>query len=177
MIKVRCDDFDPRIKLETVKSLHELHMSKNIPFTIGVNSCMSSRIGFDKDVVDYVNNTDPATWDIQLHNWSHDRYWAMTRVDLYAYIYANLMMTKQTFIHSNPTILYPPWNEQGDIMTEVCKDLGLTIKVSQKTIRELLKDWNLGNETLFYWHWWTKDDVDIMPVILDKVNKINSSLT
>lgn len=173
MITIRNDDFDPRINLEITKYLHEEYMKRGIPFTIAVNSAISSRIGFNKDVVDYVNNTDPKTWDIQLHNWSHDRYWAMSHVDLYAYIYANLQMTKQTFVHSNPTILYPPWNEKSDIMENVCKELGLTIRTSQKTIRELLKDWNLGDETLFYYHWWTKDDVDIIPQILDKVKLLN----
>ena len=174
MIKIRADDFDCRIDLNTVKSLHQEFVKRNIPFTIAVNSAMSNRVGFDQDVLDYVNNTDPETWDIQLHNWTHDRFWAMDYPTQYAYIYANLQMTKHDFIHSNPTILYPPWNEKNDIMENVCRVLGLTIQTTQKTIRELLKDWNLGDDQLFFWHWWTKDDRDIIPEILDKVNKLNS---
>ena len=171
MIILRCDDFDPRINVETLKPLHEEFIKRGIPMTVSVNSAMSSRIGFDKEVIDYVNNTDPKTWDIQLHCWSHDRYWAMTYIDLYAYIYANLMKTKQDFIHANPTILYPPWNESNDIMENVCRVLGLKIVNFRRTLREFVT-WNFQNKEMeegYVWHWWTKDDRDIIPQALDKL--------
>ena len=173
MITIRCDDLDCRINLETLKPLHEEFVKRNIPMTVAVNSAMSNRVGFDKEVLDYVNNTDPKSWDIQLHNWTHDRFWAMDYPTVYAYIYANLMKTKQDFIHSNPTILYPPWNEKNDIIEEVCKNLGLTIVNFRATLREFVTWINRLPEEGYVWHWWTKDDRDIIPQALDKLLIVN----
>ena len=173
MITIRGDDFDPRIDVVTLRSLHEEFVKRKIPMTIAVNSAMSSRVGFDQDVIDYVNNTDPASWNIQLHNWTHDRFWAMDYPTVYAYIYANLMATKRDFIHSNPTILYPPWNEKNDIMEQVCKVLDLQIINFRATLREFVTWINRLPEPGYVWHWWTKDDRDIIPEALDKLLKVN----
>jgi len=173
-IIIRADDFDPRIKLEDIKPLHKEFVKRGIPMTIAVNSMMGHSYKFDKKVLDYVNSTDPHTWDIQLHGLEHDRLWAMTETQFFTSIYANLMLTKRDFIYSNPTILYPPWNEKTDIMDKVCKDLGITIKTTQKTIREFIKNWAIDNETIFFWHWWTPDDCRIIPEVLDKVLKIKN---
>jgi hypothetical protein len=170
------DDFDPRINVEVLKPLHEEFVKRSIPFTIAVNSSMGDAVNFQQEVLDYVNNTDPATWDIQLHNFSHDCFWSMRYSDIYVYLYANLMKTKQDFPHSNPTVLYPPWNQKNDIMERAAKDLGLTIEIAKRTIREFLQDWGQG-DTLFFWHWWTKDDRDMLPDSLDKLLKINNSHT
>ena len=173
MITLRMDDADPRLRVKDLKPLHEEFMKRKIPMTIAVNNFMGHSYKFDKNLLDYVNTTDPTTWDIQLHGLEHDRLWAMTETQFYASQYANLILTKRDFIHSNPTILYPPWNEKTDMMERVCKDLGLEIKTTQKTIREFVKNWALGNETLFYWHWWTPDDCRDIPIALDKILEIN----
>lgn len=170
--RVRMDDFDPRIDLPTLKQVHSEFIKRGIPMTVAVNNVMNSRISFDDDVVDYVNLSDPATWDIQLHGWEHERYWTFELTDTVRDLYANKMMTKETFTFSNPTIFFPPWNESGEIMEKACKVLGLELKISRVSLREAL--WNgKENNEWFFWHWWDANDREILGEVLDKLQDLN----
>ena len=174
MIILRCDDFDPRITLDVLKPLHEEFIKHNVPMTIAVNNLMGHRIGFDEDVIQYVNNM--THWDIQLHGFEHDRYWSMPPHYVYRDIYANLMLTKRDFINSNPTILYPPWNESSKDLVDVCEKLGLEVRTENETLREFV-EWNKRNKTDTYvWHWWNFDDRDIIPKALDKVIELSKQV-
>lgn len=169
MIKIRMDDLDTRIKLEILKPAHEEFVKRGIPMTVAVNNMMGHDYKIPQEILDYVNNTDPKTWDIQLHGLTHERMWTYNKSEMYRDIWCNLTLTKRDFIHSNPTIFYPPWNQTSKIMENICKELGLTVVVSSKTIREFLLDWAIENETMFYWHWQTPDDVEMLPKVLDKI--------
>lgn len=173
MIKIRCDDFDPRIDVKTLKPLHEEFVKRNVPFTIAVNNCMGDHVGFAQEVVDYVNATDG--WDIQLHGFTHDRYWIMPYHEAYMQLFTNKEMTKQTFVKSNPTIFYPPWNESSQIVVNAAKELGLQVITTggQRTTREFLKNWNVQDQDLFFWHWWNEDDRSIIPEVLDRLVETN----
>lgn len=170
---LRMDDMDPRIDLATLKPMHEEFMKRNIPMTIAVNNSMGHRLGFDADVLKYVNEDTPAeSWDIQLHSYNHDRMWSLTYPECYANLYCNLNLTKRDFPRSNPTIFYPPWNEESETMKNVCNELGITMIESHLTMRELL--WN-GREDkdLFFWHWWDKDEQRTLTEALDRLVKLN----
>lgn len=172
-IILRCDDFDPRLELKYLKPLHEEHLKRNIPFTVAVNNCMGHRIGFDQDVIRYVNEETPAeSWDIQLHGWEHERYWTMKWPHVYRDMKANIEWTKETFVRSDPKVFYPPWNETSGFLQQACDELGLTMVASNHTIRELM--WN-GREDkdCFFWHWWTQDDREILPQALDRLVELN----
>ena len=173
-IILRCDDFDPRIDLATLKPLHEEFLKRNIPMTIGVNNAMGHRIGFDQAVLDYVNKeTSEESWDIQLHSFNHDRLWALPYPEIFMNIFANLELTKRDFPRSNPKFLYLPWNETSNNLETVCKELGLEMKNSRITMRELM--WN-GREDKdeFFWHWWDKNDQELLPEALDRLVKLNT---
>ena len=173
-IIVRCDDWDARIDLATVKSLHGEFVKRGIPMTIAVNNVIGHRIGFDQNVLDYMNKeTDPASWDIQLHGFEHSKIWAMKYADVYRDVFANLMMTKRDFIHSNPTMYYPAWNEKCEILEQVCDELGLTIGISSRTTHEFLTWNNIQPVDLYFWHWWTPDDRREIPAVLDKLVQTN----
>lgn len=177
-IIVRMDDADPRLRMKNLFPLHQEFVKRNIPMTIAVNTVMGWGYGFDKEVLDYVNNkTDPKSWDIQLHGYEHERYWTYRDSHLYRDIFCNLMMTKRDFVHSDPKIFYPPWNETSTSMIRICKELGLEVKISTRTTHELLKwKWtNKDQETLYYWHWWTPDDCAEIPAVLDKLLEVNNS--
>ena len=169
------DDMDCRIDLKTLKPLHEEFVKRGIPMTVAVNNVIGHRIGFDKDVLDYVNGTDPKTWDIQLHGFEHDKIWAMRYAHVYRDVFANLYMTKRDFPHSNPTIYYPAWNETCTFLEQACKEMNLTVQPGRRTTHEFLT-WNFNNkesEKLYYWHWWTPDDRRELPAVLDKLLVVN----
>lgn len=168
-IIIRCDDFDPRITMTDLYPLHQEFVKRKIPMTIAVNTVMGWGYGFNPEVMKYVNETDPATWDIQLHGFEHERYWTYRESHFYRDMFANLMLTKRDFIHSDPKIFYPPWNETSSTIERICEELGLTVKTSKSTIRNFLKDWSIQGEDTFYWHWWTPDDRTDIPAVLDKV--------
>jgi hypothetical protein len=171
---LRMDDFDPRISLDLLKPLHEEFLKRNIPMVIAVNNAMGHRMKFDEDVLKYVNEDTPAeSWDIQLHTFNHDRLWAMPYPEVYMNIYTNLNLTKRDFPRSNPTILYPPWNEECAPMIQACNELGIKVVSSRLTIRELL--WT-GREDkdCFFWHWWGADDREILPQALDRLIELNT---
>lgn len=172
-IILRLDDMDPRIDLNTLKPMHEEFMKRKIPMTVAVNNIMGHRIGFDQDVLDYVNLGSPAwSWDIQLHSLNHDRLWAMPYPDVYVNLFANKELTKRDFPRSNPKIFYPPWNEESENMKKACDELDLEMQSSRITMRELL--WN-GREDkdLFFWHWWDKDEQKILTQALDRLVELN----
>ncbi len=170
---LRMDDADPRIPLNLLKPMHQEFVKRKIPMTIAVNNVMGHRIGFDGDVMHYVNKeTDPASWDIQLHSLNHDRMWSLNYPEVYTNLYCNKELTKRDFVHSDPTIFYPPWNEESESMKRACDELGLTMESSRITMRELL--WN-GREDkdLFFWHWWDKDEQKILTQALDRLVELN----
>lgn len=172
-IVLRCDDFDPRIKLTDLKPLHEEFLKRNIPMTIATNNAMGHRMGYDQDVLDYVNKETPAeSWDIQLHTFNHDRLWSLPYPEVFMNVFTNLELTKKEFPRSNPTILYPPWNEETGNLTAVCDSLGIKVESSRITMRELL--WN-GREdkNLFFWHWWDPDDRAILSEACDRLVLLN----
>ncbi len=171
---IRCDDFDPRLDLIKLKEIHQLWLDAKVPMTIAVNNASGHRFGFDQAVLDYINKETPAeSWDIQLHSFNHERMWALTYPECMMNLYSNLHITKEQFPRSNPTIYYPPWNEESETMAGVCKELGITMKESHMTLRELL--WN-GREDrdLFFYHWWDVDDRKILPEAIKKLVLLNS---
>lgn len=158
---VRSDDLDPRIYLEDLKHIHEIFVLNDIPFTIAVNNVMGNSYRFRPEVIDYINGTNG--WDIQLHGFSHDHLWYMSRNELYQNLYTNLYLTKQTFPHSNPTVLYPPWNEGSQVMQEICNELGLTLHTTGRHIRFYTK-WNRRTDVdCLFFHWWDLDDLKYLP--------------
>lgn len=172
-IILRCDDFDPRIDLTLLKQLHGEFLKRNIPMYIAVNNVMGHRMGFDQEVLDYVNKDTPAeSWEIHLHSLNHDRMWALNYPEAYCNLYCNLNLTKRDFTRSDPKIYFPPWNEENDTTLRVCEELGLTLIESRMTMRELM--WN-GREDkdCFFWHWWDKDEQKLLPEALDRLVMLN----
>lgn len=159
-IIVRSDDLDPRIRLDDLKYIHSLFLANDIPFTIAVNNIMGSNYNFRPEVIDYINATQG--WDIQLHGYSHDHLWYMDRKELFQNLFTNLYLTKQTFIYSNPTVLYPPWNEGSQVMQEVCNDLGLKLHTTGVHIRFYVK-WKRQTDDCVFIHWWDLEDLKLLP--------------
>jgi len=173
-IVLRCDDFDPRITIDLLKPMHEEFLKRGIPMTVCTNNSMGHRLGYDKAVLDYVNLETPAqSWDIQLHTFNHDRIWSLPYPEVFMNIFTNLELTKKEFPRSNPTILYPPWNEESDALKNVCESLGLQVVASRITMRELM--WN-GREDkdCFFWHWWDTNEQKLLPEALDRLVKLNT---
>lgn len=169
---LRCDDFDPRLndRFEEFKSIHQEFVKRKKIITITVNTCIGHTCGFNKEVVDYVNEwTAPGkqpSLDIQLHGWHHDRCWTMLYKDIYPMVLANLTQVKRDFIYSDPKVFYPPWNQSNEECRKVCTELGLTMGEEGKHIRQY---WWLGiskiDITVFFWHWWDKEDIgDIIKI-------------
>ena len=168
------DDFDPRIRLSHIRPLHEEFVKRKIPMLVTINNIMGSDYIMDKEVLDYVNSTDPKSWDIQLHGLEHEKIWTLNKAQVYRDVYCNLELTKRDFIHSNPTLYCPAWNQTSIFLEQVCKSFGLKVVVASKTIREFLLNWGteLYESQIYYWHWWTPDDVQMIPAVLDKVLKV-----
>lgn len=169
-ITIRMDDMDCRIDLKTLQPLHQEFVKRGIPMTVAVNNVIGHRIGFDQDVLDYVNKeTDPSSWDIQLHGFEHDKIWAMRYAHVYRDVFANLYMTKRDFPHSDPKWYYPAWNETCEFLEQSCKEMGLTVRTTKRTTHEFLTWTNIEAEDCYFWHWWTPDDRKEIPAILDKL--------
>lgn len=173
-IILRCDDFDPRIDIATLKPLHEEFVKRQIPMTICINNAMGFRVGFDQAVLDYVNKQTPeGSWDIQLHTYNHDRLWAAPYPEIFMNIYTNLHLTREDFPRSKPKILYLPWNETSSNIEEVCLKLGLKVNFSRLTMRELL--WNgREDQDVFFWHWWDREEQKALPKVLDRLVELNA---
>jgi peptidoglycan/xylan/chitin deacetylase (PgdA/CDA1 family) len=168
-IIIRCDDWDTRLRMTNVYPLHQEFVKRKIPMTVAVNNAMGGGYGHDPEVLKYMNESDPASWDIQLHGYEHERYWTYNLKELYRDMFANLYITKRDFIHSDPKIFYPPWNETSVNLVNVCKELGLTVKTSNRTSHEFLTWNNIAEQDCYYWHWWTPDDCRELPAVLDKL--------
>jgi len=173
MITLRMDDLDPRIDLATIKSLHGEFVKRGIPMCVAVNNVIGHKIGFDKDVLDYVNKeTSAESWDIQLHGFEHDKIWTMRYTHVYRDVFANLYMTCRDFPHSDPKFYYPAWNETCEFLETACKDMGLTVRTTKRTTHEFLTWKNIEAEDMYFWHWWAPDDRRELPAVLDKLLKV-----
>lgn len=165
----RSDDIDWRLDLDTLKRMHEPFLERDMIHTLAVNNVIGGSMGWQPDVVDYINNT--SNFDIQLHGWEHLHYAMMPKHAIYPHLVASLWHTKKFFPKADPTVFYAGWNEYSGSIEETCEELGLKMGGVGDYIMHYC-DWGRRPESeIVYFHFWDKQDVENIPRMLDIYNK------
>jgi len=162
---IREDDFDPRYSFATVKNTHELFLQKNLIHTLAIQAKRHEGVGHTQEVIDYINST--SNWDIQLHGWDHDRYSDWKYNDIVRDLFAGIGYCQQMFKRV-PTVFYPPWNCESNVLKQACQYVGLQFNnncayiMSYTNTPESYQDKNV-----IYFHNWDLNNSKALPKLLD----------
>ena len=162
---IREDDFDPRYPASVVQKTHEMFLQKNLIHTLAVQVKRHSGVGHTQELINYINST--SNWDIQLHGWDHERYSDWEFNDIVRDLYAAIGYCQHKFNHT-PTVLYPPWNCESDVLKRACDYVGLLFNnncayiMSYTNSPEKYQDKNV-----VYFHNWDNFNCEALPKLLD----------
>lgn len=162
---IREDDFDPRYSLDFVKKIHELFLEKNLIHTVALLPSKEDRIGHTEELISYINST--SNWDIQVHGWHHEKYSEWKYEDTVKDLFAVIGYIRQKF-NKDPSIFYPPWNCDSDILRKACQYVGLEHNnncayiMSYTNTPEKYQDKNV-----VFFHAWDKYNYPEIPKLLD----------
>ena len=162
---IREDDFDPRNFKSSVEESHKMFLDRNLIHTIAVQAARYGHIGHSQDLIDYINST--PNWDVQLHGWEHEKYSEWKYDDIVKELFAAIGYVQKKF-NTTPTIFYPPWNCDSDILRKACEYIGLEHNnncayiMSYTNTPEKYQDKNV-----VYYHAWDKFNYEALPKLLD----------
>ena len=133
-------------------------------------SMIMAGVNQEEEWVKYVQN-NPQEFDIQLHGWEHEHYPVYTEEAVRNDLDRSLRLQEELFGKRADT-WYLPWNGwYPDIGTAkvpwlrpIAKEYGLKININCSHIGEFLDG---KYNKVVYFHWWNKDDVDMLPQLLN----------
>lgn len=161
----RSDDIDARLNLDTLKRMHEHFLERGLIQTLAVNNVIGGSIGWQPDVIDYINNT--PNFDIQMHGWEHLHYETLEYKEVYPHLIASMFHIKKFFPKADPTVFYCGWNAYSDTIQRACNDLGLQMGGVGDYIMHYC-DWGRRPASkIVYFHFWDANDVNNIPRMLD----------
>lgn len=172
---IRNDDFDGRMPLVLVESVHDMFVRQGLKETICINCFRGSDVGMQPEVQKYVRERG-GEYVLAVHGFEHD--------DMLTKSYKELIMdfaASAYFIYRwfgrFPTHYAGPWNQCNEKIKKACEATGLEVIETGVEIKAYVREYpRFKDAPSVYFHMWDRDVMLILEDLLIKIKEYGDLL-